>query len=53
VITWGLADKYSWLTTEAPRRDGQPVRPLLFDQDFNPKPAFEAVRRAFENAPPR
>jgi endo-1,4-beta-xylanase len=53
VITWGLADRYTWLSTQAPRRDGQPVRPLLFDQDLAPKPAFEAVKRAFENAPPR
>lgn len=33
--TWGVGDDYSWL--------GQNARPLLFDGDLSPKPAYDAV----------
>ncbi|MFN8018449.1 MAG: endo-1,4-beta-xylanase [Acidimicrobiales bacterium] len=44
VTTWGISDRDTWL-------DGQgilpaPTRPLLFDDDFAPKPAREAVAAA-------
>jgi endo-1,4-beta-xylanase len=51
VLTWGLSDRYSWMTGYIPRKNGLPVRPLLFDAELRPKPAFDAVRRAFEEAP--
>lgn len=43
--TWGVSDRYSWLR----RRDlgffdNPTVAPLLFDDDFQPKPAYFAVR---------
>jgi len=47
VITWGLSDKYTWLTTAAARADGQAVRPLPLDSAFNRKPAWEAIAAAF------
>lgn len=53
VETWNLTDRYTWLTKEAPRRDGQPVRPLPFDDKLQPKPAFDAMVQAFEHAPSR
>ncbi|MFZ1989503.1 MAG: endo-1,4-beta-xylanase [Alphaproteobacteria bacterium] len=57
VITWGLSDRYTWLTPDsAPifaRADGLPTRPLPFDGDFRPKPAFQALANAFKNAPSR
>lgn len=51
VLTWGLADKYSWLAKS--RSDRLPARPLPFGADLEPKPAFEAMTRAFTHAAPR
>jgi endo-1,4-beta-xylanase len=53
VQTWNLTDRYTWLAQAAPRGDGQPVRPLPFDDKLAPKPAFEALAQAFEHAPSR
>lgn len=53
VVTWGLSDRYTWLSQEKPREDGAPVRPLLFDAKLKPKLAWNAVARAFEQAPVR
>lgn len=43
VLTWGLTDADSWLNS--PRREHKPerpLRPLPFDTDLKPKPAFYA-----------
>lgn len=53
VITWGLSDRYSWLAEFAPRSDGQPVRPLPLDANLNRKLAWNAIARAFDQAPKR
>jgi endo-1,4-beta-xylanase len=57
VITWGLSDRYTWLTPHSNpnyvRDDGTPMRPLPFDAAFNPKPAFYAMLSAFAHAPVR
>ncbi|NER51119.1 MAG: endo-1,4-beta-xylanase [Symploca sp. SIO1A3] len=53
VITWGLSDRYTWLSKFAPRQDGLPVRPLPLDKQLNPKLAWNAIARAFEHAPMR
>jgi len=57
VVTWGLSDKYTWLTPRYDpsykRADGQPSRPLPFDEELNPKPAYDAILKAFQNAPSR
>jgi len=58
LVTWGLCDPYSWLNHPASfpqfvRPDGQPQRPLLFDAAFHPKPAYDAVLRALQQAPRR
>ncbi len=53
VVTWGLSDRYTWLTNFKPRSDGQPVRPLPLDSSFQPKPALFAMLEAFQAAPPR
>jgi endo-1,4-beta-xylanase len=44
VLTWCLSDRDSWLQNFRPRKDGLPQRPLPFDADLNPKPAFFALR---------
>ena len=53
VVTWGLLDAYSWIGGFAPRSDGSAVRPLPFDANGQPKPAFQALLNAFHGAPTR
>jgi endo-1,4-beta-xylanase len=58
VVTWGLSDRHSWIvrreTNEAKwRKDGLPSRPLPFDADLRPTPAFTAMVDAFAHAPAR
>ncbi|NES18734.1 MAG: endo-1,4-beta-xylanase [Symploca sp. SIO3E6] len=53
VITWGLSDRYTWLSKFAPRQDGLPVRPLPLDEQLNRKLAWNAMARAFDHAPIR
>jgi endo-1,4-beta-xylanase len=49
VISWGLTDRYTWLANQAPRSDRQPVRPLIFSDNLDRKPAFDAFKNAFEH----
>jgi endo-1,4-beta-xylanase len=58
VVTWGLSDRHSWIVRKETheskwRADGLPSRPLPFDSDLKPKPAFEAIAQAFAHAPQR
>jgi endo-1,4-beta-xylanase len=58
VVTWGLSDRHSWIVRKETheskwRADGLPSRPLPFDADLRPKPAFEAIAQAFTHAPQR
>ncbi len=57
LVTWGLSDRYTWLTARRSpayaRRDGMPARPLPFDDSFLPKPAYFAILAALSHAPQR
>jgi endo-1,4-beta-xylanase len=53
VLTWGITDKYTWTAQSNPRQDQASVRPLPFDSKMAPKPAWIAIARAIDNAPPR
>lgn len=53
LMTFGLSDRYTWLQEDYPRDDGEPRRPLPFDEDLQPKPAHEALSSALEAAPSR
>jgi endo-1,4-beta-xylanase len=57
VITWGLTDRKSWIVErgvpQTRRSDGLPPRPLPFDADYRPKPAYFAIAEAFRAAPRR
>jgi endo-1,4-beta-xylanase len=53
VITWGLSDRYSWLSEFEPRDDGAPVRTLPLDAQMRHKLAWNAIARAFDHAPQR
>jgi endo-1,4-beta-xylanase len=56
VMTWGLADPYSYYVALAKRENPNATRlprPLLLDDNFAPKPAWFAVERALSEAPVR
>jgi endo-1,4-beta-xylanase len=53
VNAFGLTDRYTWLEEDMPRDDGAPRRPLAFDSDLRPKPAYTAISRALQHAPGR
>ena len=53
VITWGLSDRYTWLSWFRPRADKAQVRPLPLDLDLRRKLAWNAISRAFDGAPKR
>lgn len=48
ITTWGLSDRDSWLDDLA--IFAYPTRPLLFDENLQPKPAYFAVRTALGDA---
>ena len=52
VLTWGITDRYTWLNgPKYARPDGQPQRPLPFDANYAPTPAFFAERTALDSRP--
>lgn len=53
VITWGLSDRYSWLSEFEPRDDQALVRPLPLDAQMQRKLVWNAIARAFDHAPKR
>ena len=53
LLIWGLVDKYSWLQDFMPRNDGVEKRPTLFDSEYRPKAAREAVAASLRAAPVR
>jgi len=57
VITWGVSDRMSWIISVPDplthRDDGQRPRPLPFDADMHPKPAYFAIAEALRGAPKR
>jgi endo-1,4-beta-xylanase len=56
VISWGLTDREPWTNSSENRNrrtDGLPGRPLLFDAEYRPKPAYVAVAEALNAAPQR
>jgi endo-1,4-beta-xylanase len=55
VLTWGLSDRYSWLsgTPGYKRDDGQLSRVLPYDGDLRKKPMWDALAAAFDRAPAR
>jgi endo-1,4-beta-xylanase len=51
VLTWGITDRYTWLNNDQKhlRADGKPQRPLPFDSDYQPAPAYFAMRDALDS----
>ena len=48
VLTWGITDKLTWLNGEDARTDHLPERCLPFEADYQPAPAFFAIREAYD-----
>lgn len=42
VVIWGFTDRYSWI----PAFTGHPDQPLIYDDEYRPKPAYNAVKNA-------
>jgi endo-1,4-beta-xylanase len=53
IVTWGLADCFTWIAGYRPRQDGLPVRPLPFDANCQPKAAYFAIAQTLQSAPLR
>lgn len=53
VLSWGLSDKYTWLSSFSPRADGAPVRPLPLDGEMSRTAVWQAISHAFDEAPMR
>jgi endo-1,4-beta-xylanase len=56
VLTWGASDKNTWLNNGIKFRKQHPdrlQRPLPFDPDYAPAPAFFAMRESFDKAKKR
>ena len=47
VTFWGVADHHSWLNDWP--MEGRRSYPLVFDRNYQPKPAFKAIVEAVEN----
>lgn len=47
VLTWGLSDRYTWLSRFYPRKDGLPVRSLPLNEKLDRTLAWSAISRAF------
>ena len=46
IQTWGFTDKYSWIGWHSKHTQGAA---LLFDRNYRPKPAYEALRRTLQD----
>jgi endo-1,4-beta-xylanase len=49
IQTWGFTDKYSWIGSHSRKTRGAA---LPFDRNYQPKPAYEALRDALESGRP-
>jgi len=45
IVTWGISDRYSWISQMFPRSDRLPNRPLPLDADFQPKPFMDTITK--------
>jgi endo-1,4-beta-xylanase len=50
LITWELADNYSFYRGMAKDRNARPARPLPYDDRLQPKPLWNVIAQSFENA---
>jgi endo-1,4-beta-xylanase len=48
IQTWGFTDKYSWIGSHSKHTQGAA---LLFDREYRPKPAYDALKQALRSEP--
>ena len=53
LVTWGLSDRHSWLSTPSRRPDLLPARSLPLDATLRRKPLWRAIANAIDGAPTR
>lgn len=53
VITWGLSDRYTWLSKRPQMAHIEELRPLPLDAQMERKLAWNAIAQAFDKAPMR
>jgi len=46
LLTWGLSDRYTWVSEYYPREDGGRARSLPFDEGLGAKPFYNVVRES-------
>lgn len=49
ITSWGITDRYSWISDVFKRKDGAPNRPLPLDRNYQPKPLLDVIEK-FRNA---
>jgi endo-1,4-beta-xylanase len=50
LVSWELADNYSFYRGMAKDRNARPARPLPYDDRLQPKPLWNVIAQAFESA---
>ena len=45
IVSWGITDKYSWISDVFQRSDGAANRPLPLDAYYRPKPFFDVIEK--------
>jgi len=43
ITSWGITDRYSWISDVFKRKDGAPNRPLPLDRNYQKKPMFDVI----------
>ena len=43
ITSWGITDRYSWISDVFKRKDGAPNRPLPLDRNYQPKPLLDVI----------
>lgn len=44
LLTWGITDRYTWLSTSVQRHDKLPLRPLPLDCNYQPKEMMKVIQ---------
>ncbi len=47
MVLWGFTDKYTWIPDFT---NGEYTEPLIFDADYHPKPAYNAICKMLADA---